>query len=81
MPEAVVFTPAAVVELEGAVTGGAAEVEVEDKEGADEPEVGREHAAQTNANNPTARPTEMGPFATVIEDRRPLRKPHLGIRG
>jgi hypothetical protein len=79
------------VELEpaGAVAGGAAGVELGDEEVVDELDVGRElamcsgeeHAAQTSANNPTARPTEVGPFATVIEDRRHLLKLHLGIVG
>ena len=79
------------VELEpdGAVAGGAAGVELGDEEVVVELDVGRElamcsgeeHAPQTSANNPTARPTEVGPFATVIEDRRPLLKLHLGIVG
>jgi hypothetical protein len=91
MSEAVGFALAAFVELgpDGVVGGGAAGVELGDEEVVDELDVGwefamcsgEEHAAQTSANNPTARPTEVGPFATVIEDRRPLLKLHLGIVG
>ena len=91
MPEAVGVALVAFVELEpdGAVVGGAAGVEVEDEGVVDELDVGwevamcsgEEHAAQTSANNPTARPTEVGPFATMIEDRRPLLKLQLGIVG
>jgi len=81
----------AVVELEpdGDVAGGAAEVELEDKEVVDELDAGREvaaccvdeHAAQTIANNPIASATEDGRFETVIEDRRSLVELQLGIVG
>jgi hypothetical protein len=91
MPEAVGFALVASVELEpdGAVADGGAGVEVEDEGVVDELDVGpelatcsgEEHAADTSANNPTARPTEVGPFATVIEDRRPPLKLQLGIVG
>ena len=91
MPEAVDFTLVAFVELEpdGPAVDGAAGVVLEDEEVVDELDVGRElaacsgeeHAAQTSANNPTARPTEVGPLATVNEDRRPLLKLHMGIVG
>jgi len=91
MPEAVGFALVAFVELgpDGVIAGGAAGVELGDEEVVDELDVGRElamcsgeeHAPQTSANNPTARPTEVGPFATVIEDRRLLLKLHLGIVG
>ena len=88
MPEAAGFALVAFVEVgpDGAVAG-AAGVELEDAEVVDELDVGRElamcsgeeHAAQTSANNPTARPTEVGPFTTLIEDR--LLKLQLGIVG
>ena len=84
MPETVGLPLVGFVELEPdvAVVGGAARVELEDEEVVAELDVGRElamgsgeeHAAQTSANNPTARPTEVGRFATGIEDRRPLLK-------
>jgi hypothetical protein len=89
MPEAAGFALVGFVELEpdGAVVGGATGMEVDDEEVVDELDVGREfpvgigeeHAAQASANNPTARPTEVGPFATV--DRRPVLKLQLGIVG
>jgi septal ring-binding cell division protein DamX len=91
MPEAAGFALVAFVELEpdGVVVDGEAGVELEDEAVVDELDVGpelaacsaEEHAPQTSANNPTARPTEVGPFPTAIEDRRPLLKLQLGIVG
>jgi hypothetical protein len=88
MPEVDGFPLVGFVELEpGAVVGGAVEVDPEGDGVVDGLDVetelpagcGEEHAPQTSANNPTARPMEVGPFTRVV--RHPLLRLRPGIVG